>query len=223
MLDAHHSTTICGVFIPRRHQPKKLATRLKIQNPSQSGLVKQEWQWWFSWKQISRPISREDYFCGLSKEEIKRESIWRLKDRVNSHDRESLKTALPYRWFSTKHTPTLQMKLNTPFSWTILSGDDLVSRKYIILNFFKIFIKFIISGKANLSMSSCKNYKLKTSRGVWNTFFVCKVRYGNFGSCCVSSISHNHTDIPCHHLSHIVSICIQKNTSQPYGLIIACS
>ena len=48
-------------------------------------------------KQISRPISRKDYFCGLSKEEIKRKSIWRPKDRVNSHDRESLKTALPYR------------------------------------------------------------------------------------------------------------------------------
>ena len=41
---------------------------------------------------------REDYFCGLSKEEIKRESIWRPKDRVNSHNWESLKTALPYRW-----------------------------------------------------------------------------------------------------------------------------
>ena len=35
--------------------------------------------------------------CGSSKEEIKRESIWRPKDRVNFHDRKSLKTALPYR------------------------------------------------------------------------------------------------------------------------------
>ena len=49
------------------------------------------------------PISREDYFCGSSKEEIKRESIRRPKDRVNSHDRESLKTALPYLQMIIKH------------------------------------------------------------------------------------------------------------------------
>ena len=65
------------ILLLSRHQPKKLATWLKIQNSSQN------------W---------EDYFCGSSKEEIKRESIWRPKDRVNSHYRESLKTALPYRW-----------------------------------------------------------------------------------------------------------------------------
>ena len=109
----------CSLLTPRRHQPKKLATWLKIQNSSQnwSGLVKQEWQWWFSWKQISRPISSEDYFCGSSKEEIKRESIWRPKDRVNSHDRESLKTALPYLQMIINKTlkPLLQ-----PFRWNWL-------------------------------------------------------------------------------------------------------
>ena len=46
---------------------------------------------------IYQDLFPEDYFCGSSKEEIKRESIWRPKDRVNFHDRKSLKTALPYR------------------------------------------------------------------------------------------------------------------------------
>ena len=96
------------ILLLSRHQPKKLATWLKIQNSSQN------------W---------EDNFCGSSKEEIKRESIWRPKDRVNSHYRESLKTALPYRW----NWSCLLVQLCLFYEQYCPPGDDLVSRKYIYI------------------------------------------------------------------------------------------